>query len=229
MPKLYYIPGMGTDQRIFQSLAPLIDANWTPHYLTHRSEAYETLSDYGRRLAADLKKNDEPIALLGLSLGGPIALEIARQIPDAAVIFLSTFKHQQEEPLLFKMARRMPLYNLVPYAFTRSVVPQLARWGGILSRKDSQLLRAMFEDIEAEHFTWARHAIVQWSNTWLPDTYLHINGTRDHIFATANPYTTHLIEGGTHSMVLNRATDIANQINPFLAQLEASFVTQNNI
>lgn len=226
MPKLYYIPGMGTDQRVFQYLAPLIDANWKPCYLTHQSEMNETLSDYGARLAADLEETDEPIAFLGLSLGGPIAMEMARRLPHAAVVLISTYKQQQEEPVLFKMARRVPLYSLVPYAFTRRMVPRLARWGGLLSHKDSQLLRTMFDDSGAAHFAWARHAIVHWSNTWLPDTYLHLNGTHDHIFASANPYATQLIEGGTHSMVITQAATLAEQINPFLAQFEEGFDTQ---
>lgn len=220
MPDLYYIPGMGTDERLFQRLAPLIASNWTPHYLLHQAVPEETISAYGARLAKTLDGTKTPLVLLGVSLGGPIAIEIAHRVPHAAVILVSTYKQKLEEPLLFKVVRRLPLYRWVPYGVTRRMVPFMARWTGTANREESQLLRAMFDDSSAAHFVWARHAIVQWTNTWLPETYLHINGTHDHIFASANSHATHLIQGGTHNMVLNQARALAAHINPFLTHCQ---------
>lgn len=226
MSNLYYIPGMGTDERIFQRLAPLIASDWTPHYLLHQAMPEESMSAYGARLAKTLESTNEPLVLLGLSLGGPIAIEIARRTPHAAVILVSTYKQQLEEPLLFKAARLLPLHRWVPYGFTCRMVPYMARWTGMANREESQLLRAMFDNSGAEHFAWARQAIVQWTNTWLPDTYLHLNGTRDHIFASANSHATHLIQGGTHNMVLNQARALAAQINPFLTHFQNTIFTK---
>ena len=221
MPKLYYIPGMGTDERVFQRLAPLLPDAFEPHYLLHQppKHAKEPLVDYAARLAETLEPEPTPPTFLGLSLGGPIALELARRTPNARVILLSTFKGQQERPLFFSVAQHLPLHQLIPYDYTRRMVPRLARWSGLATAEESQLLRDMFDASNALHFAWGREAIVHWSNTWLPEHWLHINGTLDHIFQRANPKATHLIQGGTHNMVLNRAEELALLITDFLQQV----------
>jgi len=68
-------------------------------------------------------------------------------------------------------------------------------------------------DRSANHFSWGREAIVHWDNEEHLSQLLHINGTKDHIFKRSEKYTTHLIKGGTHNMILDRAEEIAEIIN----------------
>ena len=71
----------------------------------------------------------------------------------------------------------------------------------------------MLYDRSPMHFAWGRRAIVHWDNTKIPTDFLHINGTKDHIFRKANLNATHLISKGTHNMVVDRAQEIADIIN----------------
>lgn len=218
MPKLYCIPGMGTDQRAFQRLVPLLSPELEVQYLLHQPPAHsrESLRDYADRLRAELPIEGEAPIFLGVSLGGPIAVELARHFPKALVVLISTYKQREEEPVLFKLARKVPLYRWIPYRYTCQVVPWAAHRSGICTLEESQLLETMFRDSNAAHFAWARGAIVHWANDWVPSNHIHINGTRDHIFYRANPQATHLIQGGTHNMILDRAETIATLIHDFL-------------
>jgi pimeloyl-ACP methyl ester carboxylesterase len=222
MAVIYAIPGLGTDERVFSKLFPLLEAQGhrcicLPHLEPlHQKEA---VSAYAQRLCERLPApNGQPLFVLGLSLGGPIAVELAKQRSDIQLILLSTSKQNAETPSLFKLARRLPLYRFVPIWYTHYIVPLMMRWAGIGNREDSALLGAMFRAHSAAHFAWGRRAIVHWENQELPAKYWHINGDKDHIFNSALPHVTHRIAGGTHNMVLDRAEAVAAILLPLLEQ-----------
>lgn len=225
MATLYCIPGMGTDERVFSKLVPLLQPQQECLVLKHLEplSRQESIGAYAQRLLEQLPPPQmQPLVLLGLSLGGPIALEIAKKRSDVVVIFLSTFKQSKEEPFLFKLARIVPLYRLIPAWFTKYCMPPLARLLQIGGREDSALLGDMFASYTPAHFAWGRHAIVHWKNEALPTTCWHINGDKDHIFKSATPFADYCIVGGTHNMVLDRAADIAFHVRSILHEITAS-------
>ena len=173
----------------------------------------DSIADYAKRLVDDLPALDEPPILIGMSLGGTIATEMAKLMPHKQLVLISSFKHRSETPLLFKIAKILPLHIFIPAWSTRIFVPFFARIFGICTKEESQIIKAMFQARTAKHFAWARRAIVKWNNEHYPERYLHINGTRDHIFKSAEKQTTHLIKGGSHNMVMDRAEEIAAIIN----------------
>ncbi|MGH1336476.1 MAG: alpha/beta fold hydrolase [Aureispira sp.] len=220
MATLYCVPGLGTDERIFSKLIPLL----TPHETVVLNfieplNYQEPLAEYAKRLAEKITSpKDEPIFLIGFSLGGPIALEIAKLYPNVTLILISTFKQKKETPIAFKMARVLPLHRLVPTWYTHQLIPRLAPLLKISSKEDGLLLGKMFRAKPASHFAWGRQAIVDWENEVLPTTCWHINGNKDHIFNSALPHVDHCINGGTHNMILDRAEEIATWMLPLLTK-----------
>src|SRR5690606_16426633 len=96
---LYLISGMGADERIFRHLRfpeeyEVHDLPWLP------PRPDEPFTDYAARMAAGITANG-PVTLLGLSFGGMISLEIARQRPIAKNIIISSIKHTRERPPYF--------------------------------------------------------------------------------------------------------------------------------
>ena len=73
---IYFISGLGADERIFQWLRydgyRPIHIHWLP------PERRESVEHYAHRLAQDIK--DKRPIIVGLSFGGIVAIEIAKQI-----------------------------------------------------------------------------------------------------------------------------------------------------
>lgn len=216
MAKVYFVPGLGTDVRIFSNLIPLLnieDGDW--ECLEYRDPEHldESIATYAQRLVASIGTLEEPPVLIGMSMGGTIVTEMAKAMPHRQLVIISSYKHKSEVPFLFKIARLFPVYRLVPAWLIRRVVPFFARLLFICDRKDSLVLRDMLFARTDLHFAWGRRAIVKWDNDWYPERFVHINGNRDHVFLSANKQITHLIKGGTHNIVLDRAEEVAKIIN----------------
>lgn len=216
MAKLYFVPGLGTDVRIFSKLMPLLNAPEEDmlclEYLEPLS-MQETIPDYAKRLVELLPEEKEPPILIGMSLGGTIATEMSKLMPHQQLVVISSYKHESETPWLFKAGRLLPIYRLVPAWLICLTVPFFARLLRICNKEDAVLLKAMLLDRSPAHFSWGRHAIVHWSNPVYPEKFVHINGSMDHIFLKALKQCTHVIKGGTHNMVVDRAQEVADIIN----------------
>lgn len=214
MAKAYLIPGLGNDIRIFSKLTPLLleqDISCL-EYLEPLS-VKESMESYAQRLVDGIPDLEEPPVLIGMSMGGAVATEMAKRMPHRKLILISTFKHQTEVPFLFKIARIIPLYRLIPAWYIRTMLPLFAWILRICTKEESNLLKLMLRARSAAHFAWGREAVVHWDNVDYPAQFIHINGTKDHIFKQANKQASHLIKGGTHNMVLDRAEEIAEIIN----------------
>ncbi|CAA6799394.1 MAG: Unknown protein [uncultured Aureispira sp.] len=214
MAKVYLIPGLGNDVRIFSNLIPLLleqDVCCLEHL--EPLSVKESIESYAQRLVDGIPDLEEPPVLIGMSLGGTIATEMAKRMPYRKLILISSFKHQTEVPLLFKIGRKIPLYRFVPTWYIRLIVPLFAWLLGICTKEESKLLKLMLYARTASHFAWGREAVVHWDNMDYPAEFIHINGTKDHIFKRSEKQATHLIKGGTHNMVLDRAEEIAEIIN----------------
>lgn len=216
MAKIYLIPGLGTDKRIFSNLIPLLNAKEEDiECLEYREplSLKESIPDYAKRLVAELPPQEEPPILIGMSLGGTIATEMSKLMPHKQLVIISSYKHQSEVPFLFKIARLLPLHIFVPAWYIRRTVPFFARILRICNKEDSLLLKKMLYDRSPRHFAWGRRAIVKWNNDHYPERFVHINGDKDHIFRKAQRQSTHTILGGTHNMVVDRAREVADIIN----------------
>lgn len=214
MAKIYLIPGLGTDVRIFSKLIPLLNEKEVDCLeYSDPEKNTESLSEYADRLIGKIEQNEEPPVLIGMSLGGTIATEISKRIPLKKLVIISSYKHRSEVPFIFKIARLLPLYILVPAWYIRMTVPFFSRILRICNKEEASELKEMLNARTAKHFAWGRRAIVQWDNQDMPSNFIHINGSKDHIFRKANKNATHIIKGGTHNMVVDRASEIAEIIN----------------
>jgi pimeloyl-ACP methyl ester carboxylesterase len=219
----YFIPGLGTDYRIFQKIVPLLSFEEVV-YLDFRDDLIrkgEGMADYAKRLLEELKpKENEKTVIIGLSLGGMMACELAKLIPNSKLILISTIKTKKESPAIFAFARKFPIYNFVPTWFSRNMVPIISRIARVTDKAGYHLYRAMLKGWSAKKLLWARHAAVNWKNTELPARFMHIHGTRDHIFPHKRISGFKVIEGGSHYMVMDRAEEIAEIINDELTIME---------
>jgi len=172
----HLITGFALDRRILESLH-LPRNRFICHDLIS-PHPDETLPEYALRMAESIgfEKGDE---VGGLSLGGMVALEIARQCGASRLYLLASCTHPRFIRFPFRILARISLW--LPDGFSHAVlirVPALLRWLGLHTAKNSIELS---EIISSFPKTWIRiftTMIFSWKGCEpaVPFTALHSQG-----------------------------------------------------
>src|SRR5689334_6902811 len=106
MSRIYLIAGLGADTRVYNNINlndehEVITVDWV------EPNSKDTLVTYAQMLIYqyNIKPNS---VLIGNSLGGIIAVEMAKLLPVEKVILISSIKTSDEAPLYFKLFRVLP-------------------------------------------------------------------------------------------------------------------------
>ncbi|MEN8444017.1 MAG: alpha/beta hydrolase [Cyanobacteria bacterium J06555_13] len=102
--KIYFVSGLGADERIFQWLR--YDGFQPVHIQWRAPERGEPIEGYAKRLSEQIEE-DNPV-IVGLSFGGMIAIEIAKQMNTQKIVLLSSVKETSEIPFYFKIFSTPP-------------------------------------------------------------------------------------------------------------------------
>lgn len=101
--ELYIFSGLGADEKVFQKL---YFSDFSPTFIKWIApQEEETIENYATRLL-DQIRTTKPI-LIGLSFGGMIAVEVAKQIDTEKVILIASAKTQNEIPFYFRFAGQL--------------------------------------------------------------------------------------------------------------------------
>ncbi len=225
--ELCFIPGLGTDRRIFKNLIALLEGEHTIHHLDYSllPLANESHPSYARRLTQHLDPN-KPYIFIGMSLGGTLATEAVKYFPNAKLIIISSIKSHREAPKIFNFFRWTGLYKYGSASLSRAVAGNLSRFFGVRTPEGRANYRLMLAACPDEHFAWARGAILTWRNDVYPADVLHIHGNHDHIFPFSRVKNAVLIPKGTHNMVADQAPEVAVLVNKQLAAWATSGTSQ---
>ena len=114
--KIYIFSGLGADERVFYKLDfsgfDVTFVNWIIPF------DKETIEQYAARLLDQIPTKN-PV-LIGLSFGGIMAVEIAKQIATQKVILIASAKTRNEIPFYFHLAGILHLHKLVPVAVLKT-------------------------------------------------------------------------------------------------------------
>ena len=207
---IYFISGLGADERVFQFLTipdqPFKYIQWVP------TQKGESLKTYAHRLI-DQIDTSQTVYLVGVSFGGMIAQEIAKRINCQKVVIISSVKSPSEFNWQLNFVRKTKIHRLVPSAFLRwSNALTADYYFSIKTKKDAQLLKMIVADTDQTFLTWAIEAIMTWENSNPLEDIFHIHGTKDRIFPVSPIKNAHLIDGGGHFMIVDRAEEISRLI-----------------
>lgn len=205
--KIYFIPGLGADRRMYYHQLRLFPQAVVLEHLP--AVKGETLALYARRVAA-LIDTSAPFALVGTSLGGMIAMEISRILKPEKVILIASVKNRSELPGFIKSMKYLNLHRLFSgKAYQR--LNQLAAQR-LDSRNDSEaagLIKAMMLDMQPDFIEWAINAVINWQP---PAEYrsdvVHIHGDNDLLFPLRKIKNAIVIEKGTHIMNMTLSEEI---------------------
>ena len=199
---VYLMPGMAANPSIFKNIV-LPPEQFIIHHLEWfvPSRGMD-LADYAREMCKEIE-HPEPV-LVGVSFGGLLVQEMARQIDVRKVIIISSVKSKTELPKRLIFAKYTKIHRLLPtglvnnvellarYAFGETVVKRLELYEEYLSIRDKYYL------------DWAIDTIVHWDQKEFHPRLVHIHGDRDAVFPIQNISNCIRISDGSHTMIINR-------------------------
>jgi len=210
--KVYFIPGIGADYRLFTHIR--LPEGYTPSYV-HWIDPIENerLGDYAFRLTGQFDTS-EPFILVGLSLGGMMAVEIAKRIRPVCTIIISSIPVTDHLPGYFRVAGRLGMGKLISPSFLKAA----SSAKHALTMHPASNRRLMFDiirDGDDRFIRWAINAVLEWDNREIPQPFFHIHGTRDEIFPIGLTSPTHIVEKGGHMFVVSHP----EKANQFLKEI----------
>jgi len=203
---VYFISGLGVDERVFSfldlSFCEPVFIKWIP------PQPKESLQHYALRLAAFIKEPDATV--VGISLGGMMATEMAKANPALKAIIISSNKTAAEFPAyLRRMILAVPFYTLTSRFILWLFMQPIAWIMGAATKAHKQLLKKIVLQSDIAFDRWAIGAIARWTNTTVPPNVIHIHGTADKLlrFGKVNAHFT--ISGGEQLMVMDKAAEVS--------------------
>jgi len=214
--RLILVPGMGVDGRVFEPQRVVFPSLEVPKWID--PERDESLSHYAERMAASLPRSEAPIVVGGLSMGGMLALEMARHLRARAVVQIASCDHPDAVLPLLTMSE--PIGQAVSTGtlhLGKRLAAMFVGRGGV-PPEYRRLVQAMLRDMSIEFIRWAGFAVTRWEGLLDPGVPVHhIHGTRDWVIPMSRLRTppTRVVRGGAH--VLNMSHE--REVNAFVREV----------
>ena len=221
--KVYFISGLGADSRVFRHIQ--LPEGFEAVYLDWlKPQPNESLQHYAFRLAERIDTN-EPFAIVGLSMGGMMAVEIARHYNPVTTILISSVSCSHHLPGYYRMGGKIRLHKLLPISLLKSA-SIVKRLFTTETNEDKILLRQLIRDTDPAFVRWALDAIVHWQCEQFTGPYIHIHGAGDWILPIRYTKPTHTISRCGHMMVLTKAKEINNILHENLRIIYQQLINQ---
>ncbi|MFN4285765.1 MAG: alpha/beta fold hydrolase [Lacibacter sp.] len=216
--RLYCIPGLGTDSRIFERLQ-FPQQVTAEHLRWIAPQPNETLPQYALRMAAQIDAST-PFALLGYSLGGMLAAELHERLQPRRTLLLASVAGRHEFPPLLQLGRRLQVYRLLSGRYRIPIQYTPAWWMlGLRRPHDKQLLLQMLQQSSPAFTRWAVQAILTWERTAAPPGLVRIHGGNDRVFPLRYVQAQHVLPQGGHCLLLDHAPAVSALLQQELLQV----------
>ena len=209
---IYCISGLGADEKVFNNLE--LNGHELIHIPWLRPNKKETIVEYATRMREEIRES--PAILLGVSFGGMIGIEIAKQIQLEKLIIVSSIKNAKELPSWMRYVGQLQLNKFLPIRSYKIIEKIDNDRLGVSNDEEREMVQAYRKAADRVYMNWAVNEVLNWKNDWLPENMVHIHGDKDKIFPIKKIAASHIIKDGTHLMVYNRAKEISRIIHQLL-------------
>ena len=214
MKTIYCISGLGADERAFSRLKidgyKLVNLPWLSPI------EKETIEQYAKRMSAGI--TEENPVLMGLSFGGMMSIEIAKLLSVDKSILISSIRSASELPFWMTGAGRLRLNKLFSMQSFKILEPIQNRFLGVKDAEEIAMVRNYRKNAPIVYTNWAINEVLNWRNNWQPPKVFHIHGDNDKMFPIKRVSPTHVVKGGGHFMIMNKAAEISSLINGIVYQ-----------
>ncbi|PZF74230.1 alpha/beta fold hydrolase [Taibaiella soli] len=208
MKSIYCISGLGADQRIFQKISiegfELKPVPWP------EVDMHDDMACYAQKIIATIPEPN-PI-VMGVSFGGMLTVEVAKQIPVEKAILISSVKKRSELPPFSGFVQWLAQSNILPIGLLKHIHGPVYKQFGVTSEDGKKLLGQILNDTDGKFVRWAINALSRWQNETVPEHIYHINGDADKVIPPDLVKPDYWVKGGTHFMVYERAGEVSAQI-----------------
>lgn len=201
---VYLLPGMGADERLFSRLEtgdhPQHPVRWV------QPGKGDSLADYAEKLLPQLADPFQA-ALLGVSMGGMIAVELGKLASFRKVIIISSAKTAGEIPPYIRKLRtagwRKKIEPEQLISLRHIIAPVMNLFGS-----GYKVFDEMIKDTDPRFLDWSIEAVLNWDNQTVPPNVTHIHGTAD-LLLPARYISGYIpVRNGSHLMVYQKAGEI---------------------
>ncbi|PWA05378.1 alpha/beta hydrolase [Flavobacterium psychrotolerans] len=199
---VYFMPGLAASTSIFERIS-LPQETFEVHLLEWEIPlGSETLTAYAKRIAEKITHKN-PV-LIGVSFGGILVQEMAKNIDVKIVIIISSVKSNLEFPLRMKIAKKTKAYKLIPLDLLLNI-ESLAKFSfGDKVNQRLKLYEKFLSVRDKRYLDWAIEQVILWDRTVIDERVIHIHGDVDDVFPIKNIKKCIVVKGGTHIMILNK-------------------------
>ena len=210
--EIYIFSGLGADERVFQRLNFFDFSTTFIKWTVPKNN--ETIEHYATRIL-DQITTKKP-TLIGLSFGGLIAVEVAKQIDTEKVVLIASAKTKKEIPFYYRFAGQIGLHKILPTRLLKSSNFITNWFFGTSSTFDKQLLKQILIDTDSTFLKWAIDKVVRWKNQTQLNNIFHIHGSSDKILPLSFVKCNVTIKGGGHLLTLNKSDELNKLLRPQL-------------
>ena len=216
MSRIFLIPGLGADRRIYKNINLATAADELIYIDWLQPAKTDTLSTYAQKLIDEYDITPGAV-VIGNSLGGMLAVEIANKIELKKVILISSIKTADEAPFYFNLFKWIPIHRIIPGSLFSRMGGLIAPLFGKMYSVDAYLFNSMLQNTSPVFIKWAMSAALNWQNKTVPPNLYHITGNMDLIFDYKKIKEPIIIKGGTHIMIFDRAREINQLLKDILS------------
>lgn len=214
--KIYLIPGIGSDYRIFEKINP--KGNYDTVYI-HYPEICKkcSMKEYSEIIVEQIDTTEKFI-LIGVSLGGMISTEIASKY-NADAIIISSAKCRDEIAFRYRFQKQFPLYRIFPKRLIKMSSFIAQRVVEPDRKNNKKTFDSMLKDKEPLFMKQTIRMVACWERESYGENIYHIHGNNDKTLPIRNIKYDYLIENGSHMMVLTRGDEINTIIEEILNKI----------
>ena len=199
---VYLMPGMAANAGIFEYIK-FSEDRFQIHLLEWVIPTMaESIASYAKRMTLKIEHSN-PV-LIGVSFGGVIVQEMAKQISCRKLIIISSVKSKAELPRKMRIAKITRAYKLLPTQFVSDFEAFANYAFGDTIKKRVNLYKKYLSVSDKKYLDWAIHNMVCWEQEKVIPNIIHIHGDKDPVFPIKNISNSIVVKGGTHIMIINK-------------------------
>lgn len=220
---LILLSGMGADERVFRFQREEFDNLRLPGWIA--PQPGDDLPQYARRMARHVDPGG-PCIIGGVSLGGMIAIEMARHLECRACVLIASVRSPRELPWRARVMK--PVAMLLPPG-AGGVPPLAAKLalavaGRFLGAVPRSLVRQL-ADADGHFLRWASMALLRWQphrdSFAIPIRQIH--GDRDHVLPHTLTTPDRLVKGGGHVLPMTHAEEVNEFIRGVIREQQSGY------
>lgn len=213
---VYLIPGQGSDARLFKNI--VLDSAFEIRNIEYFTPEKEwSMRDFAQQLSKQIDTT-MPYSIVGVSLGGMLATEMADFLHPEKVVVISSAKDRKELPFRYRFQKTIPVYKLVPARLVKLGAKVLQPIVEPDRAKDAATFKSMLRDKDPIFLKRTVKMIMEWDRVTYNQNIIHMHGDIDKTIPARNVAFNYLVEDGSHMMVLTRGILISDLLTGILSE-----------